>query len=197
MATFFFTFPKYQAIVAAMELPSSIPERGNAKRVSGIKLVRVAIASIIAVIEAMNQGSRELSLVKTKLQEARHWLGQELAECREPTPYPQSDNPQSPDIEPPTDMPAPAGSTQDPEAGEQEPFTEDIPVTTAEESEVAAKLHEASEHADAPTAPQSLIDAEAGLGESPEAGSESQEDSPVSDPSPESEGDTVDSDPAE
>lgn len=43
--------------------------------------------------------SRERSLAITKLQEAIMWLGMDLKRLNEPNPYPQSYNPESPDIE--------------------------------------------------------------------------------------------------
>jgi hypothetical protein len=49
------------------------------------------------------RGSRERSLSITKLQEAIMWLGMDLKRLNEPNPYPQSYNPDSPDIAPTAD----------------------------------------------------------------------------------------------
>lgn len=47
--------------------------------------------------------SRERSIAITKLQEAIMWLGMDLKDQGTPNPYPQSYNPNSPDIEPTAD----------------------------------------------------------------------------------------------
>jgi hypothetical protein len=159
-----------------MKLPVSIPERGNVKRIFAIKMIRVAIAQIITLIDEANGGGRELSLVKTKLQESRHWLGQELAECSEPTPYPQADNPESAVVEPSADMAPPAGSVENPEAGEQEPFGDGDPNYESMEGNAASEssLNDTSDPA-TPSSPSSTPDSSSSDQGQDESSSESVE----------------------
>ena len=49
------------------------------------------------------RSSHERSLAITKIQEAIMWLGMDLKALNEPNPYPESYNPESPDIEPTAD----------------------------------------------------------------------------------------------
>ena len=49
------------------------------------------------------RASRERDIAITKIQEAIMWLGMDLKSLNEPNPYPESYNPESPDIEPTAD----------------------------------------------------------------------------------------------
>lgn len=52
---------------------------------------------------AQRRSSRERSLAVTKLQEARHWLGEDLAELNAPYPYPKGNDLTTTEVDPPSD----------------------------------------------------------------------------------------------
>jgi hypothetical protein len=68
-----------------------------------VKALRVSLNAIIGDLPAMLQGSREVSIVKTEMQSASMWMGLLLGEIGATNPYPQSNNPASPVIEPHAD----------------------------------------------------------------------------------------------
>jgi len=70
--------------------------------VSYDKTLRMNIDRELQILKQL-PASRERSLAITKLQEAIMWLGMDLKRLNEPNPYPQSYNPNSPDIEPTAD----------------------------------------------------------------------------------------------
>jgi hypothetical protein len=86
---------------AAAEPASEVP-----KTVRESKVWRAQIEQITSEVKASARKSRERSTTITKLQEARMWLGEDLACQREegilnePSPYPQGNNPDSAVIEP-------------------------------------------------------------------------------------------------
>jgi hypothetical protein len=60
-------------------------------------------SSLRDLAEALNQSprkSRSRSLALTKIEEASMWLGKDLQELNEPTPYPTSHDPTLPGIDP-------------------------------------------------------------------------------------------------
>ena len=72
------------------------------KEVPAIKQCRKDIDEIIQKVRDL-ESCRETSLVITKLQEAVMWLGMDLKRLNQPTPYPESKNPNSMRIEPTAD----------------------------------------------------------------------------------------------
>jgi hypothetical protein len=73
--------------------------------VASVKFWRRCIASVVRMVASHDTRSRPLSLARTKLEEARMWLGKELGRLGEATPYPQADDPASPVIELEADTP--------------------------------------------------------------------------------------------
>lgn len=71
--------------------------------ITDIKQLRKDTDDIIQRVKAL-PGSRQLSLVITKLQEGVMWLGMELKEQGEANPYPNSKAPETGDIVDPTDV---------------------------------------------------------------------------------------------
>jgi len=66
-----------------------------------VKTLRVAISKIE---QELICSSRETSLSKTKLQEAKMWLGMELSRLGALNPYPESYNPENDKVEPTADV---------------------------------------------------------------------------------------------
>jgi hypothetical protein len=87
-------------------MAASAPVSEVPKTVRESKVWRAQIEQITSEVKASSRKSRERSTTITKLQEARMWLGEDLACQREegilnePSPYPQGNNPDSPVIEP-------------------------------------------------------------------------------------------------
>ena len=85
--------------------PLHVPQNITDK-IRHIKANRVLIDNIVKDIEGLNP-CRETAVAKTKLQEARMWLGQALGEINarypgtNPHPYPNGNNPASDKIDPP------------------------------------------------------------------------------------------------
>lgn len=59
-------------------------------RIIEVKQLRVDLDPLIQRVRDLQPGSRECSLVITKLQEAVMWLGMELKRLGEANPYPNS-----------------------------------------------------------------------------------------------------------
>lgn len=66
---------------------------------------RVALAALLATTQELGH-SRELSLAVTNIQSCRMLLGSVAGMMGAPSPYPQGDNPASPEIRPQSDMPS-------------------------------------------------------------------------------------------
>lgn len=79
------------------------------KSVAESKQFRKDLDEVLQRIKTSSHGSRERSLTVTKLQEAIMWLGMDLKALNEkrpspePSPYPESYNPNSPKVEPTAD----------------------------------------------------------------------------------------------
>lgn len=78
------------------------------EQIKEVKQLRVNIDKNIQDVKTFQdikkeKGHRELALVVTKLQEAKMWLGQVLAEIGATTPYPHADNPNNAIVEPTAD----------------------------------------------------------------------------------------------
>lgn len=85
------TIPTADAVTGAeaAELEAAKKEFHDA-RVIEVKQLRCDIDPLIQRVRALQPGSRECSLVITKLQEAVMWLGMELKRLGEANPYPNS-----------------------------------------------------------------------------------------------------------
>lgn len=68
-----------------------------------VKTVRVELDRVLQEVESLDK-TRETSLAKTKVQEAKMWLGMELNRVGALTPYPQGSNPENAVVEPQADM---------------------------------------------------------------------------------------------
>lgn len=68
------------------------------------KVTRVQLDKVIQELRSSPYQSRERSLAITKLQEARHWLGEDLNQAGAPYPYPQGNDPKTTKVDPPTDV---------------------------------------------------------------------------------------------
>lgn len=67
------------------------------------KQYRVELDAILQKIKTDGRGSRERSLVITKLQEAIMWLGMDLKALGEANPYPNSYKPENTVVDPTAD----------------------------------------------------------------------------------------------
>lgn len=79
------------------------------EQIKHVKQLRVSIDKNIQEVKEFQDvklmsGYRELALVVTKLQEAKMWLGQVLAEIGATTPYPHADNPANSIVSPTADV---------------------------------------------------------------------------------------------
>ena len=74
----------------------------NEKSLNSIKDFRIRIHTFLNSFSNL-LSSREVSLAYTNLQRAKMWLGKALGETGSPTPYPKSEDPTSPVIEPQAD----------------------------------------------------------------------------------------------
>lgn len=72
-------------------------------QVAETKQFRKDLDKTLQKIKGSERQSRERSLAVTKIQEGIMWLGMDLKAQNEPTPYPESKNPDSPRIEPTAD----------------------------------------------------------------------------------------------
>lgn len=76
--------------------------------IKAVKGVRVALYSLMEAVEELRRGTktagREFSLAITKMQEARHWLGEVLAVLGNATPYPEADKPENAIVSPTADV---------------------------------------------------------------------------------------------
>lgn len=70
------------------------------------KLLRVEIEKVIGQLHSTCCNSAETTLAKRKLQEAKHWLGEELNRLGAVNPYPNGNNPENTVVDPKADVPA-------------------------------------------------------------------------------------------
>jgi len=116
-----------------LQLPENLAaELVTEDTILDVKRLRVSLAGTIDYARELPH-SRELSLVVIKLQEARMWGGQALAELGTPNPYPTGNDTTTTAIDPPTDMPAaPAGDTGTDVTGDPELGTGPVEVVNQE-----------------------------------------------------------------
>jgi len=67
------------------------------------KELRRDIDALLQRLKSFPDRSRERAIAITKLQEAIMWLGMDLKRLGNPNPYPQSYNPESPEVAPTAD----------------------------------------------------------------------------------------------
>ncbi len=78
------------------------PQMSEDEQIVAIKQLRKDTDEIIQRVKSLS-GSRERSLVITKLQEGVMWLGMDLKRIGAPNPYPNSYNPSNTVIDPTAD----------------------------------------------------------------------------------------------
>ncbi|MCU7518557.1 MAG: hypothetical protein HF307_19470 [Ignavibacteria bacterium] len=93
-----------QCVSGCYQSPRSTESEITEKRIKTIKAMREDLVSFMGIKEHIS--NRETSLCVTKLEEARMWMGKLLGKLGTEYPYPESMDPASKKIEPPTDMPA-------------------------------------------------------------------------------------------
>lgn len=92
------------------ELRQSVDE-SNKRREAHIlesKDIRVAIESLKIRVKESKFKSAERTLAYRALQQAKHWLGEDLQELGTPYPYPNSMNTANTIVDPTADVPTPA-----------------------------------------------------------------------------------------
>lgn len=70
------------------------------------KQFRVLIQDIIDDLQSTARKSAERTLAFRALQQARHWLGEDLAVLGTPNPYPNGSNPANTIVDPRADVPS-------------------------------------------------------------------------------------------
>jgi hypothetical protein len=73
--------------------------------ISSIKTLRVSLDAVLQCMHRVQarQGSREIALSVTKVQESIMWLGMELKRAGTPSPYPESYKPENAIVHPTAD----------------------------------------------------------------------------------------------
>lgn len=82
------------------------PAQAVAEAIVENKKFRVQIQDIILTLRKCPRGSAERTLAFRALQQARHWLGEDLAVLNDQNPYPNGDNPANTIVDPRADVPS-------------------------------------------------------------------------------------------